>query len=155
MVIKGALTEKEYVLSQFLYLRPKRIFSIIGAIIFLLFIATIIYTPSIYSLGVLAYLLGYFFIFIPWNARKIFRQYKAVSAPFSLEAQEEGLFFKRINAEALVPWDEILKWKRSETMLLLYPASNLYYVVAHTFFDNQSDFLEFQEELKKRVGKAI
>ena len=155
MLIEGVVSERDYVAAQFLHLRPRRIFSIIGVVLVTLFLAVTIAMPSIYSFGVLSYLLGYFFIFIPWWAKKTYRQYKAASEPFSIELREKGLYFVRENAQGLIPWNEILKWKCNKKLLLLYPASSLFCVLPLSIFKSQDDTVAFQDELKKRVGKPV
>lgn len=154
MRIEGVITEKEYIAAQYLHLRPKRIFSIIGLIIFVFFLASLIDTPSVYSFGALIYLVGYF-LYLYWYSKKTFRQYKAILESFSIELRENGLYFERKNGKGLIPWGEIFKWKRSDKLILLYPTSNLFYVIPRSVFDSQGDYLEFQEELKRRIGNAI
>jgi hypothetical protein len=152
--IEGIIKESDYLRSQYLHLRPRPIFAIIGLILSALFLWALISSPSWAISAVVAYLVLWLLVFIPWQAKKNYRQYKALSEPVSVEVQDEGLFFKRENGEGLVPWSHIIKWRQSNTLLLLYPASNVFHLVPSHFFSTPENFSAFKEILREHIGNA-
>lgn len=154
MRIEGIIKESDYLRSQYLHLRPRPIFAIIGLLLLLLFLWALIRSQSWGIGAALVYLALWFLVLIPWQAKKNYRQYKALSEPVSVEVQQDGLFFKRENGEGLVPWSHIIKWRQSNTLLLLYPASNVFHLIPSHFFPTNESFSEFKEIIRKNIGNA-
>jgi len=115
---------------------------------------SLLVAPSWVVSAATAYLALWFLVFIPWHAKRNYRQYKALSESVSLEVREGGVFFKWSNGEALIPWSHIVKWRHSKTLLLLYPTSNVFHLVPSHFFATSDAFAEFVQVLKDRVGNA-
>lgn len=154
MRAEGVIQESDYVRSQYLHIRPRPVFAVIGIVILALFAWSLAASFSWIMTGVVVYLVLWLGVFIPWYARKNYRQYKALSEPVAVEVREDGLFFKNSNGEGLVPWSHIVKWRRSDKLLLLYPASNIFHLVPSHFFPTQKAYAEFVEVLKTRCGNA-
>jgi hypothetical protein len=152
--IQGALTLADYMAAQRLHLKPRPMFAIVGAILVLVALGTMFLAPS-WELGIaLAVLAGMFFVHLPLKARRTFKQFKALSEPMAIEIREAGLFFKSTNGEGLVPWSHITRWRRSNTMMLLYPASGFFYMVPSSFFSDQAEFSEFATVVEAKLGRA-
>lgn len=154
MRAEGVIRESDYVRSQYLHIRPRPVFAVIGALILTLFAWALIVSPSWVMSGVAAYLVLWLLVFIPWRAKKSYRQYKALSEPVSVEVRDDGLFFKRENGEGLVPWSHIVKWRQGKKLLLLYPTSNIFHLVPSHFFQSHEAFMAFTEIVKGKVGNA-
>ncbi len=154
MTVTGQLKEVDYVAAQFLHLRPKRVFAVIGLFLLCLVVWAMVFAQSYWFLLVLIYLAVFFAFIIPFKAKRNFRQYKVLSEPLTMEVREDGLFFKRTNGEGLVPWSHIVKWKNNKKLAILYPARNLFYMVPNHFFASPVEFQEFVDTLKERLGKA-
>ncbi len=154
MIVTGQLKEVDYVAAQFLHLRPRPVFAVIGLILLCLAICAIVYVHSFWFLFGLIYLVVFFAVIIPFKAKRTFRQYKVMSEPVTMEVLEGGLFFKRTNGEGLVPWSHIVKWKNNKKLAILYPAGNLFYMVPNHFFAGPVEFEAFVATLKERLGKA-
>lgn len=154
MPIEGQLTQNDYMAAQFLHLRPRPVFAVIGVILLALYAWALTQKPSFLLVGVGIYLAVYFTLLIPWQVRRTFRQYKALSELISVEIRDDGLFFKKPNSEGLFPWAHIIKWKRNKKLLLLYPADNLFYVLPSSFFPSQEAFNEFLRVMEEKAGKA-
>jgi hypothetical protein len=152
--IQGALTLADYLAAQRLHLKPRPIFAVVGGILLLAALAAMSLAPS-WELGLaLAVLAGMFFAYMPLKARRTFKQFKALSEPMVIELREGGLFFKSANAEGLVPWSHLIKWRRSRTLVLLYPASGFFYMLPSRFFPSQSAFAHFMNAVEINLGKA-
>lgn len=154
MRVQGTLTERDYVAAQFLHIRPRLIFAIIGLALLLLAAWAITISKSLPLIAALAFLAAWFAI-IPWRARRTFREYKALSEPFSIEVRDDGLFFERANGSGLVPWGYLIKWRTNSSLVLLYPARNLFYLVPKHFFSDSEQFVQFQARLVERVGRSV
>jgi len=104
--------------------------------------------------AVAAYLVLWLFVFIPWRAKRSYKQYKALSEPVSVEVRDDGLFFKRENGEGLLPWSHIVKWRQNKKLLLLYPTNNVFHLIPHHFFSTPEAFSAFKEVIRGHVGNA-
>lgn len=154
MLVEGTLEERDNVAAQYLHLRPRPVFAAIGALLAVVCIFVLIAVQSLIMLGIAAYLAIWFLAVIPWLAKRNYRQYKALSEPVSIEVRVDGLYFKRENGEALVPWSEIVKWRHGKNLLLLYPASNIFHIIPKHFFTTSEEYGVFIQTLKEQIGNA-
>jgi hypothetical protein len=99
-------------------------------------------------------LLAIFAIYIPYKARRTFRQYKALSEPLLVEVRTDGLFVKRDLGEGFIPWSHIIKWRSNKKLVLLYPAENVFHLIPLHLFDGPEAFNSFISTLKSNLGKA-
>ncbi len=152
MPIEGTLTEKDYVKAQYLHMRPRGVYAIPGVLILILMVWASIETGSSFLFFILVFLCAYFFLIIPLSAKRIFRRYKALSEKVSVEIKENGLYFHRVNGEGLVPWDEIYKWKSSDKLILLYPTSNIFYMLPRHFFHMDKEYMDFVGLLNEKIS---
>src|SRR5689334_14765036 len=109
---EGIITERDYVAAQFLHIRPRRALAIVGVLLVAAFIWTLVVAPSPLMFGIIAYLVVWFGLYIPWRAKRNYRQYKQISERISIEIREDGLFFSAKNGTNLVPWSHIFKWRQ-------------------------------------------
>jgi hypothetical protein len=137
---EGVIQLSDYVRSQYLHIRPRPVFAVIDFLILALSVCALVAYPSWIMAGAAVAL-------VLW-------QYKALAEPMTIEVRDDGLFFKRINGEGLVPWSEIVKWRQNDKLLLLYPANNVFHLVPRHFFTTQEAYAEFVEVLKARCGNA-
>jgi hypothetical protein len=154
-MIQGELQQTDYVRAQFLHMRPRRSFAAIGVLLLLLFaVAAFLGDGTLPLVALLAFLGALFFVYIPWRARRAFRQYKALSEPIKVTIQDEGLHFEREHGSGLLPWAQIRKWKGSNQLILLYPADHIFHLLPRHFFMNEPEFSGFQATLEARVGRS-
>lgn len=154
MKVRGTLRESDYVRSQFLHVRPRPIFAIIGTLLFILAVVMAIYSQSLILVGCLAYFLLWFLVFIPWRAKKHYRQYKAMSEPVCIEATDMGLSFESSTGRGIIPWDHVNKWRNNDKLLLVYPAGNVFHLVPRHFFSTVGQYEEFIARLQKNAGES-
>lgn len=152
---EGTLQQRDYVRAQFLHMRPRRSFAVVGALLLLLFCVAVVFGGgALPLLAMLAILVVQFFVYVPWRARRAFGQYKALSEPFSMMVREDGLYFEREHGSGLLPWSQIRKWKSNRDLILLYPADHIFHMLPRHFFATGSDFFKFQSTLEARIGKS-
>jgi hypothetical protein len=157
----GTLTEADALAAMRLHLRPGRKLRI--AIIVYLIVAVLVlaaelslssnYTLAFVLVGLLAFIGLVLFVVFPIRARLTFRQYKALQESFTVEVRDTGLFFKRANGEALMPWSHVHRWKYNEQLALIYPAITTYHLLPASFFPTRAVFDAFIEMLRKRIGE--
>lgn len=152
--IQGSIQEADYLAAQRLHRKPRPAFAVVGILLVVGALAAL-YTSRSVPLGMaLAFLLLIFFVYEPLKAKRVFRQYKALSEPTTVELRDDGLFFKREDGEGLVPWSHVIKWRSNDELLLLYPASGLFYLLPSHFFPNSEAFKEFVTLVRSKLGKA-
>ena len=155
MRAQGQRTERDYVAAQFLHMRPRPVFAIVAVVLIGLLLWTLATTISIGLYVAVALLVVYFALILPWRHRRVFREYKALSEPFTMVVNDDGLNFENKQGSGLVPWSHIVKWRFNKSLVLLYPASNIFYLVPSHCFSTQSEFEEFTNLIRERVGAAI
>src|SRR5262245_36237397 len=136
----GTMTERDYVAAQVLHLRPG--FFILSGILLAVALALwavlgVGFAPLV---AAAAFIVVWSAVMIPWRARRTFREYKAASEPFSMDVRDDGLFFERPRSSGLVPWSHLIKWRASSSLVLLYPARNLFYLVPKHCFADPKEF---------------
>ena len=150
--IEGQLTERDFLGASRLHVRPRLPFALLG--VFLLGATGVMIwkTHSLETSGVLAF----FIVCIVaqrWINLRNFRQNKALHEPFTLTLRDDGVSFKRINGEGVVPWDHIRFWRANDKLILIYPSRNMYYLVPRHLFRDDDDFAAFKQSLTERVGR--
>jgi len=82
--------------------------------------------------GAIGGVVGYFavlFIAIPFNAKRQYKQHRALRNEITMIASEQGINFKSESGESKLQWDDIHKWKFSQGIYLLYITSNMFHMV--------------------------
>jgi len=67
--------------------------------------------------GAVGGLIGYFavlFLLIPFNAKKQYRQHRALRNEITMLLVEQGIHFKSESGESKLQWPDIHKWKFRE-----------------------------------------
>jgi len=156
---QGQYTESDYLAAMYLHECPRRIYAILGIAMLLLALLSSLFRPfdvvTAMLLGGSASLVGYYFIYLPHRCKKNFRQYKAMSEPHTVELLDEGLHFRGLRSEGLIPWSHIIRWRRNDKVILLYPMSSLFYLVPQHFFEDRADFDAFVTQLELHLGNPV
>jgi len=85
--------------------------------------------------------LGYsavLFLIIPFNAKRQYKQNRALRSEMSMHLSEQGVGFKAETGESKLQWSDIHKWKYAKDMYLLYITSNMFYMVPSRALTNQT-----------------
>lgn len=163
---QGQLRWTDYLRSQYLHVRPRRSFAIVGAVLLLLFAWASYETTSSWLTGVgswvlpaifagaLLYFVTLFAVIIPLNTHRIFKQQKSLNLPFSIEASSDSFCTFNEYGRIAMPWSHFVKWKENREYFLLYHSDALYNLVPKRFLGDdaqQSQFRGFLAEVR-RVG---
>lgn len=150
--IQGWLKEADHVAAQWLHIRPRPIFAIIGIMLLGVALAAL-YASRSWSIGLaLLFVSLILFVYMPFKARRQFREYKALSERTVIELRDDGIYIRRENGEGLVPWSHLIKWRSNDKLLLLYPTSQLFYPLPSHFFQSSESFHDFVALVKTRLG---
>ena len=102
--------------------------------------------------GAVGGLIGYFsvmFVLIPFNAKKQYREHRALRTEITMLLLEQGIHFKNDSGESKLQWSDIRKWKYGKGIYLLYITSNIFHTVPSRALSNEN---EFSNLLGERVG---
>ncbi|MCF6226058.1 MAG: YcxB family protein [Xanthomonadales bacterium] len=83
---------------------------------------------------------GYFlvlFCLIPFNAKKQYKQNRALRNETTMKITEQGVNFKSESGESKLKWSDIHKWKSSGGIYLLYITSNIFHMVPSRALPNE------------------
>lgn len=94
------------------------------------------------------YLIGYV-------ARRNYRKYKAMQMPVRAALKPEGLSFESRDAQGLVRWENMLKWRHDERFVLIYLAPRLFHVVPKSIAAKGFDLEGLLQALNDQVGPPV
>jgi len=101
--------------------------------------------------GAIGGLVGYFatlFLLIPFNAKRQYKQHRALKNEISMLLSEQGINFKSESGESKLQWGDIHKWKYGKDIYLLYITSNMFHMVPSRALSNEG-------ELTKLLGEHV
>jgi len=96
--------------------------------------------------------LGYFaviFALIPFNARKQYKENRALRNEITLELTDHGISFRSDSGESKLKWSDIHKWKHANKIFLLYITSNMFHMVPSRALTDEGQLINL---LSKNVG---
>lgn len=155
MDVEGIITERDFIKSQFLHIKPNVTFTVLGLLICVLVLFVLIFISfSWLILAIVTYLLAYFFMYLPYRAKKIYRDYKVIQDKVHIIKREDGLLFRNSRGEGLLQWGDIKRIKTNSDLVLIYPTDVIYYIIPAHFFAEPSQFDDFSIELKQKLNNT-
>jgi hypothetical protein len=151
--IQGSLKEADYLAAQWLHIRPRPVFAIVGIMLLGGALAALYASRSWSFAGVLV-ILCLSFLYMPFQSRRLFRQYRALSERMTIAVRDDGLYVTTETGEGLVPWSYVIKWRYNDRLLLLYPANTVFYLLPSHLFPSSEAFHDFVALVKSKLGKA-
>ena len=159
--VTGTLQPSDYVRAQFLNLRPRPVYKFVGAIILAAALWAGWYSFSQSDIGVLDYLfvaailflILNFAVYLPWKTRRIYRQQKAMQRELTYRFDDSGVFASNENGQSTTPWQDYLKWKQNDHMILLYFSDCMYHMIPRTLFDRPADFDKLLELVHRKIKR--
>ena len=67
---------------------------------------------------------------------------------------DEGIHAHSENGSGKVAWKDLLKWKERKEALLIYPASNLFYIIPKSIFQNEAELFSIRVSRLKSCEKS-
>jgi len=162
--ISGNLLPEDYVHAQYLHLRPRRTFKILGFLILIavtwaawyMFFGGGSNVPGATKLMLPAagiYLLFFFFAYIPWKTRRTYRQQKSLQREFRICFGDAGLSAENEIGNATTPWSDYTKWKENEHLFLLYVSDPVYHMIPKRLFNDSDDVSQLRQILSASVSR--
>jgi hypothetical protein len=161
--IRAQLEEFDYVAAQRLYRRRTVWWPIAGFVGAAVLIGVVVQAHRAQdtlafcvSLGALAGgVIGGFachYIWIPWQARRVFRQQKSLHRPFELSWDSNGLHAKDANGEYRHLWSDILRWREGERLFVLNLSDAMFLMIPKRAFPEEQSLSAFRDLVRARVA---
>jgi hypothetical protein len=102
--------------------------------------------------GAIGGLFGYFvvlYLLIPFNAKRQYKQQRALRNEISMALSVQGINFESESGESKLQWEDIHKWKKGKGVFLLYITSNMFHIVPSRALSNEN---ELSILLTKNIG---
>lgn len=106
-----------------------------------------------WTLGLGAYFTLLFFVFIPWQAKRIFLQQKALQRPFVIEFTDDGVRSEAENGSAEMKWADFHKWKANRSLILLFHSDALSNIVPTRSFADDAQRAALLALIESKLGK--
>jgi len=162
MQIKGTLQADELVAAQWVHMRPRALFAYLGLAIVIGCLWALwsffLGPPSPQAgwagwllLAAVVYILLMFFVYLPYRARRTYRQRKGIQRQLALSISDRGIYAENENGSATTPWGDFIKWKEGKSLFLLYLSDSSFLVVPKRFFSPETDTELFRKVLKDKV----
>ena len=159
--VTGILQPSDYVTAQFLNLRPRPGYKVVGVIILAAVLWAGWYSFSQGDIGVLDYLfvaailflIVNFAVYLPWKTRRIYRQQKALQRELTYRFDDSGVFASNENGQSTTPWGDYLKWKQNDHMILLYLSDCMYQMIPKMLFERSDDFDKLLELVRSNIKR--
>lgn len=96
------------------------------------------------------------YVFVPWNARRTYRQQKSMHRPVRIEWSEEGFATFRDDGRWTTPWSDFLRTVMHKDMILLYVAPNLFHMIPTRFLSTEQvvDLKRYAAVIDQSAGAA-
>jgi putative Ca2+/H+ antiporter (TMEM165/GDT1 family) len=103
-------------------------------------------------LGVGAYLYVIFFLWMPYNIRKVFKQQKTLHVPIEVELTDTHFFTTSAHGTFQMPWTDFHKWKKNDRMVLVYQSDALMHAIPTRALADVGDRQKLMEVLTQTLG---
>ena len=160
------ITYHDYKAAQRLHMTPRRRFTILLypllAFLFLGFICAFKRFHAGYgardffiSVVVIAYLILFIGVLLPYRWRKNYKQQKLLHKPVQCEFTADHFCSFSEHGNATLPWKEFHKWRESKALFLIYQSDNLFHAIPKRIFQNPEDQAQFRGYLMNNIGNPV
>lgn len=94
-------------------------------------------------------LISYFsllFILVPFNAKRQYKQLRALRTETSVSVSAQGFNSKSESGESNLQWRDIHHWKYGKGVFLLYLTSNMFLIVPSRALANENELIKLLDE---------
>lgn len=170
MALRAQLQEEDYVAATSLHSRVSRRMSLVGWLAILILALTAagvwVFGRDRLSAGQLAGLLGGSiggvaggliatfgtrYLYVPWKAKRVFRQQRSLQLPFDFSWDDEGLLSRNEQGSYKHLWSDLLRWKENDRLFLVYISDAMFLILPKRTFSNPEDLISFRTLLQSRV----
>ena len=104
-------------------------------------------------LASLAFLAVFFFVVLPWQATRHFKQNRFLTHATEYRIDEAGLLVQSDLGTTKIPWDHLHKWKENRRLILLYPTDAAYFLFPRRLFA-PAEWEEFRALAAQHLKKS-
>ena len=151
--------------AQWLHLRPRPIFKILGIFVSLLALCSMVVAwifiddPGLFGVRIILsvaiiYLALYFIVFLPRKWNKIYLQQKSLQRSNALNIEENGIDYVSENGTGKIAWKDYLCWKENDYIILLYFSEVMFQIIPKRAFSSQEEQNRFVKLLNEKIGSA-
>lgn len=90
-------------------------------------------------------------VYIPWKARRVFRQQKSYHCSFELCWYDAGFAARDSNGQYTTPWSDFIKWQEHGRLFLLYHSDLLFHMVPKRAFPSENSLSEPRSRVQKNI----
>ncbi len=159
MEMKGTLSVGDLLAAQWLHIKPRPTYAVVGVVLVVLAVLALWFSFSLPDLRGHAWLLAgpiivivAFAVWAPYSSIRNYRQRKSMQRELRSTVSDTGLLGQNENGHMNVPWTDYLKWKEGAKVFLLYVSDDGLHVVPKRFFQSEADVRAFREMLKAKVS---
>lgn len=160
--ICGRFEEQDYVSAQYLNQRPTtgRLIVYAALCVGLLIVASGAWSSGykVVAIGVAGGTFGAIvgllvtrYVYVPWKARRVFREQKSFRREFELSWDSDALTSRDEHGQYRTPWSDFTRWRDNERIFLLNLSDALFHMVPKRAFSNAESLAEFRQILQRCV----
>ena len=157
--MKGRIDANDYVRAQYLHLRPRLLYKILGGVVLAAFVLAAWLSLTSGDLdamdflvfALVIFLVLNFTVYLPWKTRRLYKQQKSLQGELSYVFNNDGVAVDSENGNWKTPWTDYVRWKKNDQLLLLYLSDCIYHMIPKRLFVDPGDF----DKLCALVGQKI
>jgi len=109
-------------------------------------------------IGLIGGVAGYFVtlhVISPWQAKISYRSYKIIQDTITFTLEEDGYTIESINGTSEMKWENLLKWREDENIVLVYYTPKIFHMVPKRLADLGFDIERFRNLLQEKLGAPV
>jgi len=162
MDIQYNITERDYIKSAKLAaVATRKQFHWLGIVGFGLLLFALFGPKDIKGfgyIGLIGGVVGYLaslHVISPWQAKISYRNYKIIQDTIKLTLEEDGYTMESINGTNEMKWENLLKWREDENIILVYYTPKIFHTVPKRLADLGFDMEHFRNLLQENLGAPV
>lgn len=162
MDIQYNITKKDYIESvKLAAVATRKQFLWIGIVGFGLLLLALFGPKGIKGIGYIGLIggvagyLATLHVISPWQAKISYRSYKIIQDTITLTLEEDGYTMETINGTNEMKWENLLKWREDENIVLVYYTPKIFHTVPKRIADLGFDIEHFINLLQEKLGDPV
>lgn len=156
---------EDYIAAVRLNYRPRPVLASVGVVVLMLAATAFLLGAwdllrgrgdvwDIAGIAAIACFPMWYFVFLPWQIRRLYRQQRALREPYDVAFDAAGISMTSALASSTFPWLHVHKWRESKQLLLVYHSDAMFSIFPKRYFDSPLEIDRFRELLTSRGGSA-
>lgn len=103
--------------------------------------------------GIAGYLVPYF-ILIPYQAKKQYKELKSIQSEITMIIESDGIKIETTIGNNNLDWSHFKKWNSNEHIIIIYITSKMFYMLPQRVFSSESERESVINTLNENIRKA-